>query len=107
MSSLREAVEDTVEITWKKKYRISKKLHRYEKIPDDNNLNSQKDVHSEEASCKQMTKNRQKPEDYLLMMNQMSERCWHGRAGGQPGNTFATQLLYLAWLDPRFRGRNR
>ena len=44
-SSVRqEAVEDTVEVTPEEKVSgYQKKLHRYEKIPDDdNNLNSQK-----------------------------------------------------------------
>ncbi len=58
-SSVRqEAVEDTVEVTPEEKvsgYR--KKLHRHEKIPDDdNNLNSQKKSIRKKQLQKQMTK---------------------------------------------------
>ena len=62
-SSVRqEAVEDTVEVTPEEKvsgYR--KKLHRYEKIPDDdNNLNSQKKSIRKKQLQKQMTKEQAK-----------------------------------------------
>ena len=62
-SSVRqETVEDTVEVTPEEKvsgYR--KKLHRYEKIPDDdNNLNSQKKSIRKKQLQKQMTKEQAK-----------------------------------------------
>ena len=62
-SSVRqEAVEDTVEVTPEEKvsgYR--KKLHRHEKIPDDdNNLNSQKKSIRKKQLQKQMTKEQAK-----------------------------------------------
>ena len=61
-SARQEAVEDTVEVTLEEKvsgYR--KKLHRHEKIPDDdNNLNSQKKSIRKKQLQKQMTREQAK-----------------------------------------------
>ena len=99
-SSVRqEAVEDTVEVTPEEKvsgYR--KKLHRYEKIPDDdNNLNSQKKSIRKKQLQKQMTKEQAKAG--RLSFDDEGNQMVKGagmKPEGQPGNTLLHKLLYLA-----------
>ena len=95
-SSVRqEAVEDTVEITPVEKvsgYR--KKLHRYEKIPDDNNLNSQKKSIRKKQLQKQMTKEQAKAG--RLSFDDEGNQMVKGagmKPGGTAGKYIATQAV--------------
>ena len=85
-SARQEAVEDTVEVTPEEKvsgYR--KKLHRYEKIPDDdNNLNSQKKSIRKKQLQKQMTKEQAKAG--RLSFDDEGNQMVKG-AGMKPGGT--------------------
>ena len=96
-SSVRqEAVEDTVEVTPEEKvsgYR--KKLHRYEKIPDDdNNLNSQKKSIRKKQLQKQMTKEQAKAG--RLSFDDEGNQMVKGagmKPGGTAGKYIATQAV--------------
>ena len=96
-SSVRqEAVEDTVEVTPEEKvsgYR--KKLHRYEKIPDDdNNLNSQKKSIRKKQLQKQMTKEQAKAG--RLSFDDEGNQMVKGagmKPGGTAGKSIATQAV--------------
>ena len=96
-SSVRqEAVENTVEVTPEEKvsgYR--KKLHRYEKIPDDdNNLNSQKKSIRKKQLQKQMTKEQAKAG--RLSFDDEGNQMVKGagmKPGGTAGNYIATQAV--------------
>lgn len=96
-SSVRqEAVEDTVEVTPEEKvsgYR--KKLHRHEKIPDDdNNLNSQKKSIRKKQLQKQMTKEQAKAGRLFFddEGNQMVKGAGM-KPGGTAGKYIATQAV--------------
>ena len=89
-----EAVEDTVEVTPEEKvsgYR--KKLHRHEKIPDDdNNLNSQKKSIRKKQLQKQMTKEQAKAG--RLSFDDEGNQMVKGagmKPGGTAGKYIATQ----------------
>mgnify|MGYP000756371868 FL=1 len=93
-SARQEAVEDTVEVTPEEKvsgYR--KKLHRYEKIPDDdNNLNSQKKSIRKKQLQKQMTKEQAKAG--RLSFDDEGNQMVKGagmKPGGTAGKYIATQ----------------
>ena len=96
-SSVRqEAVEDTVEVTPEEKvsgYR--KKLHRHEKIPDDdNNLNSQKKSIRKKQLQKQMTKEQAKAG--RLSFDDEGNQMVKGagmKPGGTAGKYIATQAV--------------
>ena len=100
MSARRKRIRDTVEVTPEEKvsgYR--KKLHRHEKIPDDDNtLNSQKKSIRKKQLQKQMTKEQAKAGRLSFddEGNQMVKGAWHESREGQPGNTLLHKLLYLA-----------
>ena len=97
ISSVRqEAVEDTVEVTPEEKvsgYR--KKLHRHEKIPDDdNNLNSQKKSIRKKQLQKQMTKEQAKAG--RLSFDDEGNQMVKGagmKPGGTAGKYIATQAV--------------
>lgn len=95
-SARQEAVEDTVEVTPEEKvsgYR--KKLHRYEKIPDDdNNLNSQKKSIRKKQLQKQMTKEQAKAG--RLSFDDEGNQMVKGagmKPGGTAGKYIATQAV--------------
>ena len=74
-----------------------KKLHRYEKIPDDdNNLNSQKKSIRKKQLQKQMTKEQAKAR--RLSFDDEGNQMVKGagmKPEGQPENTLPHKLLYL------------
>lgn len=96
-SSVRqEAVEDTVEVTPEEKVSgYQKKLHRYEKIPDDdNNLNSQKKSIRKKQLQKQMTKEQAKAG--RLSFDDEGNQMVKGagmKPGGTAGKYIATQAV--------------
>ena len=124
-SSVRqEAVEDTVEVTPEEKvsgYR--KKLHRYEKIPDDdNNLNSQKKSIRKKQLQKQMTKEQAKAGRLSFddegndpsgksqernLLTEDGERCWYET--GRDSREIHCHTSCYIWHESSLfrRGRNR
>ena len=95
-SARQEAVEDTVEVTLEEKvsgYR--KKLHRHEKIPDDdNNLNSQKKSIRKKQLQKQMT--REQAKAGRLSFDDEGNQMVKGagmKPGGTAGKYIATQAV--------------
>ena len=96
-SSVRqEAVEDTVEVTPEEKVSgYQKKLHRHEKIPDDdNNLNSQKKSIRKKQLQKQMTKEQAKAG--RLSFDDEGNQMVKGagmKPGGTAGKYIATQAV--------------